>query len=91
VGIEYTLRFPKPDGVAVADALRPLPFVRSMPEAEEFELRAQAAASMPDAVMRIESYGLYFCDNGGRGREMLGVIVARLVSRFGPVTIAELE
>ncbi len=41
--------------------------------------------------MRVEPYGLYFCNNGGDGREMLGLIVARLVSRFGPVTIAELE
>jgi hypothetical protein len=62
-----------------------------MPGGQEFELRAKPSAGIPDAMMRVEPYGLYFCDYGGVGREILGLIVARLVSQFGPVTIAELE
>jgi hypothetical protein len=34
---------------------------------------------------------MYFCDRcGGSGRALLGEVVARLVSAFGPVTIEQL-
>jgi hypothetical protein len=46
---------------------------------------------MPDASVQAEPYGAYFCVFGGHGREILGLVVARLVSEFGPVTVAELE
>jgi hypothetical protein len=46
---------------------------------------------LPDAEVRIEPYGVYFCSNGGAGRERLGVLIASLVDRFGLVTIADWE
>jgi hypothetical protein len=46
---------------------------------------------MPDATVQPAPYGVYFCDHGGHGREFLGVLVARLVSEFGAVTVTELE
>jgi hypothetical protein len=92
MAIEYTLRFAHPDSASVAEALRPLPFLREpVPQSEEFEFSsARSTEVMPEASMRVKSYGLYFCDHGGVGREMLGIVVARLVSRFGSITIEEL-
>jgi len=91
-GVEYKIRFKCPGTDAVAEALRPLPFARELPASEGFELRAAgSAAGMPDAWAKPEPGGLYFCDNGGAGRELLGLVVARLVRQFGVVTVAELE
>ncbi len=45
---------------------------------------------MPDAVAMIESYGLYFCDNGGHGNMVLGQIVEKLSRSFGVPKIDEL-
>jgi hypothetical protein len=93
MGIEYTLQFDYPDPAAVVDGLRPLPFARELPPPSVgFELRAAGSdAAMPDATVQVEPYGLYFCDHGGAGRDLLGRVVACLVGRFGAVTISELE
>ena len=39
---------------------------------------------MPDAHARVEPQGLYFCENGGRGREVL----ADLLGRAPPISLA---
>jgi hypothetical protein len=93
MGIEYTLRFDHSDMALVADAVRNLPScLERVPPYNGFELRTGGSSTgMPDAFMQVEPYGVYFCDNGGAGREFLGVVVASLVSHFGTVTIAELE
>jgi hypothetical protein len=93
MGVEYTLRFAHPDGASVSAVLRRLPVAHELsPSGSEFELRAgRTAGAIPDATVRVEPYGLYFCDYGGAGREFLGLIVTRLVSQFGAVTVAELE
>jgi len=50
-----------------------------------------AAGNVPLAMVQVEQYGAYFCDHcAGSGRELLGAVVARLVSRFGAVTVEEL-
>jgi hypothetical protein len=92
MGIEYTLRFEHSDSAAVADAVRGLPScLERAPPYHGFELRsAGLPTGMPDAFMKVEPYGLYFCVNGGAGCEFLGVVVASLVSDFGTVTIEEL-
>lgn len=46
---------------------------------------------MPDASVIINEAGVYFCDYGGGGREVLGKLIAMLGASFGPVVIAELE
>jgi hypothetical protein len=93
MGLEYGLRFTSPGPAAVAAVLRSLPATRELaPPASGFELRADATApGIPDASVQAAPYGAYFCDNGGHGAEFLGVLLARLVSEFGAVTVAELE
>ena len=93
MGIDYSLRFAYPDAAAVTAALRRVPFVRELVSpAVGFEIRTVGnAGEMPDATVKVEPYGAYFCVYGGHGREMLGVVIARLVGEFGAVTITELE
>ena len=93
MGIEYKLRFRFPDAQSVGDSLRRLPMAYEVAQANiDFEFRSpENLSSMPDASAHVEEDGLYFCDYGGMGRQFLGVIVARLVDRFGSVTVAELE
>jgi hypothetical protein len=93
MGIEYKLQFAHSDPACIADSLRRLPMVREMSvRAGEFELRAmESTGTMPDATARVEPDGLYFCDYGGAGRQLLGILIARLVSEFGPVTVGDWE
>lgn len=92
MGIEYSFRFAYPSEDAVVTALRRIEPVRELTSVpKSFELRVQSADTVPDASMQIEPYGLYFCDYGGKGREMMGLVLTRLVSEFGEVTIHELE
>jgi hypothetical protein len=93
MGIEYTLRFTYPEAAAVASVLRCLPLTRELPSPwVGFELRSPVSVGdMPDASVQVEPYGVYFCDNGGHGRELLGAVLARLVAEFGAVTVSELE
>ena len=93
MGIEYKLRFTFPDAASVTSVLRRLPMVREVPRTNtDFEFRAaETTGSMPDASAHVAQDGLYFCDYGGAGPQFLGVVVACLVSEFGPVTVADLE
>jgi hypothetical protein len=93
MGVEYALRFASPGLDAVATVLRRLSAARDLPPPGlGLELRSDSSSSgMPDALVQPEPYGAYFCDNGGHVREFLGLVVSRLVSAFGPVTVAELE
>jgi hypothetical protein len=93
MGIEYTLRFTYPDAASVSAVLRQLPVTHEQSSsAGAFELRSAGnVGGMPDAVTCIEPYGLYYCDNGGSGREFLGLVITRLVGVFRTVTIAPLE
>lgn len=93
MGIEYNLRFSAPNAEAVADLLRRMSDTREVDTPEpHFELGADPAGQdWPEATATIEPDGLYFCDNcGGGGRALLGQLIARLTSYFGPVTIEEL-
>jgi hypothetical protein len=93
MGFEYKLRFVAPAAGAVAAILRGLPTARELSTpVHSFELRTKASdEGMPDADVRVEPDGAYFCDYGGAGQKFLGIVVARLVSEFGAVTITELE
>jgi hypothetical protein len=93
MGMEYKLQFEFPNAESVTTVLRRLPMVREAQRTTlDFEFRvAENSGSMPDALARIEQDGLYFCDFGGMGRQFLGILVARLVSEFGPVTVADFE
>jgi hypothetical protein len=91
MGIEYKLRFSAADTEAVATVLRRLPAVREAPPPDRrFDLTV-SGREWPEATVRIESDGAYFCDHcGGSGRALLGEVLARLVSAFGAVTVDEM-
>ncbi|MEI7425036.1 MAG: hypothetical protein WCK10_02875 [Candidatus Staskawiczbacteria bacterium] len=91
--MEYKIRFRFPDTASVTAFLHRLPMVGEAPGASnDFEFReAGNTGSMPDASAHVVPDGLYFCDHGGQGEQFLGVVVACLVSEFGPVTVADLE
>lgn len=91
MGIEYLLRFAALDPAAVADVLRLHPQVRdAQPPRDGFDY-GSAADGWPQATAGVEPDGVYFCDHcGGQGRAILGELVARLTSAFGPVTIEEM-
>ncbi len=93
MGIEYRLQFTAPDAATVVSVLQRLPMVQKVAGDEPmFELRTeQTTDTMPDAVVSLQPDGIYFCDNRGSGKQLLGVLIARLVSEFGPVTVAEWE
>lgn len=92
MGTEYTLRFAHTGADFVASVLRRIPMKCELSEEGGFEFRApDNTGNMPDATAIVEANGLYFCDHGGAGRHVLGVIVAGLVSEFGPVTVADRE
>jgi hypothetical protein len=90
MGIEYRLRFAAPDAETVAAELRRLPAAREVPaQAHRFDL-GLGAADLPQATVQAEPGGAYFCDHcGGTGRALLGEVVARLVTAFGPVSVEE--
>lgn len=91
MGVEYRLRFVAPDVAAVADVLRRHPEARGGdPPGLRFEY-GSAAGGRPQATAQVETDGAYFCDHcTGSGRAVLGELVARLASAFGPVTVEEL-
>lgn len=92
MGIEYTIRFDAPDTASVEGVLTRLHLVAEPKPYSGFEYRKDAASpGMPDATVRIECGGLYFCDHGGFGTEFLGCLLASLISSFGPVTVSEYE
>lgn len=90
MGIEYRLRFTSPTPEEVATVLSLLPAISGPGPDGIFEVRV-SQSEMPDATMRIERCGAYYCYYGGAGREMLGVFIERLVSRFGSVTVEDWE
>jgi hypothetical protein len=93
MGIEYRLQFSAPGAEAVAAVLRRLPTARESPSASHrFEIGTDSTErDRSQATAQVQPGGLYFCDNcGGSGRALLGEVVARLVSAFGPVVVEEL-
>jgi hypothetical protein len=93
MGIEYRPQFIAPNADSVAALLRQLPSAQelTMP-VHRFELRSETSVKgMPDAEVRVEPDGAYFCDYGGAGKRFLGIVVERFVSEFGTATIAEWE
>lgn len=91
MGIEYRLRFVAPNPAAVAEVLRRHPEARDAePPGSGFEY-GFTAGDWPQASASVEAGGAYFCDHcGGSGRAILGELIAKLVSAFGPVTVEEL-
>lgn len=93
MGFEYRISFAyqrQDDVVLELSRLAGAKVVSSNPSHVEYRQDAQRAG-MPDAMASVQDYGLYFCDNGGHGRNYFGQVISRLVSRFGEVRVSELE
>ena len=93
MGIEYKLRFAAAESDRVAALLRRLPTARELPPPyhEQVGLGDGPPDEWPAATVVAEADGVYFCDHwGGTGPAHLGVVIAWLVSEFGPVTVSEL-
>lgn len=93
MGFEYRLAFAYQNRDDVVVDLTRLPGATHTSSDSPFiEFRADAKRTgMPDAMVSVEDYGLYFCDNGGHGRNYFGRVISLLVSRFGEVRVSELE
>lgn len=88
MGIEYSLRFTAPSAEVVAAGLRLLPGARETVPLR-FDLGGEPGG-WPEATVTAEPGGASFRDNcRGGGRAMLGLVVARFASTFGPVTVEE--
>jgi hypothetical protein len=91
MSVEYRLRFRHDKGVDVIATLASLQDAKLMSHIE-VEFRSPGAASgTPDASVKVEPGGLYFCDYGGAGRDFLGRVVAKLVTSSGEVTVENYE
>jgi hypothetical protein len=54
------------------------------------EFRSQGNdTGLPDAFASPIEGGIYFCDNGGCGREVFARLVMELNAKFGHVTVRE--
>lgn len=90
MGMEYKLEFDSGD----AKVMQSLCNLRSaaLVSDDMIEFREDGSESgMPDATIRLESSGAYFCDHGGFGRSILGIVVANLVSLCDSVTVRDYE
>lgn len=93
MGFEYRIAFAYTQRDQVVRELSRLPSaIVASADSQTIEFRMDSQRDgMPDAMASVEDYGLYFCDNGGAGRDCLGRVVARLTSCFGLVQVSELE
>ncbi len=91
MGTEYRLRFDCDDPDALVRDLSLLPSAVASGERRLDFREAAGSDGMPDATLQLEPLGAYFCDHGGRGREILGRVVARIVARCARVTVEDYE
>lgn len=92
MGNEYRLRFDCEDPSAVILNLSRLRAASSSDDQRELVFReANMRDSWPDATFRLEPSGAYFCDHGGNGQAILGLVISRLMSLVHRVTIEEYE
>jgi hypothetical protein len=92
MGIEYKFRFSFSDIRQVEQVLDSITsFSRFDARYGFYEFRNAAGASViPDVHVRIETYGLYVCDNGGAGREIIADLSQQVARAFGEVVSEEL-
>jgi hypothetical protein len=95
MGIEYKIEFQYEDCIKLAETLRAVPFFANYNESFKFyEYRADAKADltvMPDAHVKIEPSGLYFCNNCGIvSQEVLSHLVKSLTVAYGQLKVEEL-
>ena len=92
MGMEYTLRFTCRDNTKLDVLLRALPnYERFDSTRQRYLFRfAENTGKMPNAEIKIEPQGVYFCDFGS-SYALLGLLITRLTSLFGEVQMEERE
>lgn len=92
MSIEYRLRYSGADVPTVAQLLRQIPTAREI-TAVHFDLGCDPNdIESVEASVYVQSGESLFSDHCGPwGRALLGVIVAKLASAVGPVTVEEME
>jgi hypothetical protein len=92
MGIEYKLRFAFSDSGQVESLLQTMPSLsRFEASLALYEFRSsQNINKMPDAFVKIESDGLYFCDNGGEGEQILEALIQKITQEFDVISIEDL-
>jgi hypothetical protein len=92
MGIEYEIRFNYTSAKDVESVLRSTLFFTGFnPAFSCYEFRGREnQESMPDAVAVIETYGIYFRDNGGQGKNVIDEILEKVNRSFGVAKVEEL-
>jgi hypothetical protein len=92
MGIEYKLRFTFSDFGQVESLLQAMSHLSRFEAISAlYEFRSPCNINkMPDAFVKIESDGLYFCDNGGEGQQILEELSQKITRRFGAVVLEDL-
>ena len=92
MGIEYLIHFKHFESDEVEKIISRVAHCQKSEKDLSFQLRKAAASEdWPDATVKRLPEGLYFCDHGGHGGELLGRLITAMISHFGAVTIQELE
>jgi hypothetical protein len=92
MGIEYKLRFAFSDSGQVESLLQSMPNLSKFEASSAlYEFRSpQNIDTMPDAFVKIESDGLYLCDNGGEGKVILEALAQKITQEFGSISMEDL-
>jgi hypothetical protein len=92
MGIEYKFQFSFSDIGQVENFLGSVAsFSRFNADYGFYEFRNTCGVSaMPDVHVRIETYGLYVCDNGGAGHKIVTDLSKQIAMTFGGVVQKEL-
>jgi hypothetical protein len=92
MGIEYKLRFAFSDSGQVESLLQTMSSLsRFEASSALYEFRSsQNIDKIPDAFVKIELDGLYFCDNGGEGELILEALVQQITQAFGALVMEDL-
>lgn len=93
MGFEYRLEIKSLDQSKLESRIKTLSGISQAPAtAHTFEYRPPGQLrSMPDAVVSLTGYGLYFCANSTAGKEFLGIVVCSLASEFEVIAVSELD
>jgi hypothetical protein len=91
MGMEYKLSFPLSDIREIQRLLTLISsFSRFEPNAEIYEFRnSDNLGEMPNVFVKIESDGLYLCNNGD-GKTILEDLIQRIEDKFGSGELEEL-
>jgi hypothetical protein len=92
MGIEYKLRFAISNFGQVESLLHTMSSLSRFEAISAlYEFRSPHNANqIPDAFVKIESDGLYFCDNGGEGQQILKDLSQKIAREFGVFVLEDL-